>query len=302
MNATTLYPLTFKPLHKERVWGSESWVLSGLDQDASLIDNGFLAGNTVNEVLEIYLSDLLGSELYHTSGDEFPLLAKELQVNGFLSVQVHPDDKTAAEMHNAFGKTEMWYVKDAGPEAKLYLGFNRSMTPALFYEHCQKNTLPEVMNCITPKKGECYYIPAGLVHACGGDITLAEVQQVSDITYRIYDWGREHNPATAREMHVDLAIDCIDYSKHIPNPTTTGVLVDSPYFTVTLKEWDNPLEIDGSRQDRFTLYMVLEGTMSVAYNEQIYTPSEGGCLLIPASLDYWKIVPGPQTKILEITR
>ncbi|MFY9116178.1 MAG: type I phosphomannose isomerase catalytic subunit [Bacteroidales bacterium] len=302
MNTTTLYPLTFKPQYKERVWGSESWLLSGLDQDASLVDNGFLAGNTINEILEIYLADLLGSEAYATSGDEFPLLVKKLQVNDFLSVQVHPDDKTAAEMHNAFGKSEMWYVMEAGPEAKIYLGFNRPMTPALFYEHCRKNTLPDVLNVITPKKGECYYIPAGLVHACGGGLTLAEVQQVSDITYRVYDWGREHDPLTARDMHIDLAIDCIDYSQHDPIPATTGILVQSPYFTVTLKELEAPLETDGSEQDRFILYMLLEGTLSVACNEKVYTPSESGCLLMPASLDYWQLRPEGKTIFLEIIR
>ncbi|NLA16100.1 MAG: mannose-6-phosphate isomerase [Bacteroidales bacterium] len=302
MNTKNLYPLACKPEWKEKIWGSESWLLSGLEQDVSVIDNGFLKGNTINEVLEIYLTDLVGTTVYEACGDEFPLLIKQLNVNDFLSVQVHPDNERAAEMHHAYGKTEMWYVMDAQPDARLYLGFNQDMTPALLYEHCTKGTLPEVMNCITPKKGECYYLPAGLIHACGGGVTLAEVQQVSDITYRIYDWGREHNVQTAREMHLDLAIDCIDYKKHIPAPTTEGELVNSPYFTVRLGELEGSREVDGSYSDQFMVYMPLEGDLSITADGQLYKPSEKGCLLIPASLDYWKLMSTEKTKFLEITR
>jgi mannose-6-phosphate isomerase len=302
MNTNNLYPLACKPNLKERVWGSETWLLSGLDQDASVIENGFLKGNTINEILEVYLTDLVGNTIYDMCGDEFPLLIKQLNVNDFLSVQVHPDDTRAAEMHHAYGKTEMWYVMDTKPQARLYLGFNRDMTPAAFYEHCIKGTLPEVMNCITPKPGECYYIPAGLIHACGGGVTLAEVQQVSDITYRIYDWGREHNPETAREMHVELAIDCIDYTRHIPKPTTEGVLVSSPYFTVRLEELDASREVDDSAMDRFVVYMLLEGDLTIVCDGALYTPSQNGCLLLPASLDYWKLKTNTKAKFLEITR
>ncbi|MFA7089643.1 MAG: type I phosphomannose isomerase catalytic subunit, partial [Bacteroidales bacterium] len=125
MNDTNLYPLTFEPIIKQRVWGSETWVLSGLDRDASMISNGFLKGNTINEILEVYLTDLVGTRIYDFCGDEFPLLIKYLTVNEFLSVQVHPDDKKAAELHHAYGKTEMWYILDAQPDARLYLGFNK---------------------------------------------------------------------------------------------------------------------------------------------------------------------------------
>lgn len=302
MNKTKLYPLSFKPVVKERVWGSESWVLSGLEDDASIIGNGFLKGNTINEALEVYLADLVGASVYDACGDEFPLLIKYLTVNEFLSVQVHPDDKRAAEMHHAYGKTEMWYIMDAKPEARLYLGFNKEMTPREFYAHCENETLPQVMHCIKPKKGECYYIPAGLIHACGGGLTIAEVQQVSDITYRVYDWGREHNPETAREMHLELAIDCIDYRKHIPSPTTSGVLVDSPYFSVRLRELDRPGEYDGSALDKFVIYLELEGSLHVESEGIAYESSGNGCLLIPASLDYWKIVPERKCSLLEITR
>lgn len=302
MNNTNLYPLTFKPIVKERVWGSETWVLSGLDQDASVIDNGFLKGNSINETLEVYLTDLVGAGIYDACGDEFPILIKYLTVNEFLSVQVHPDDNRAAEMHHAYGKTEMWYIMDAKPEARLYLGFNREMTPAEFYSRCEQETLPEVMNCIKPVKGECYFIPAGLVHACGGGLTIAEVQQVSDITYRVYDWGREHDPATAREMHMELAIDCIDYHIHVPAPATTGLLVDSPYFKVRFEMMDEPQEIDGSALDEFVVYMELEGSLTVLSGGLPYKPSGKGCILIPASVDHWKLVPEGKTAFLEITR
>ena len=300
-NNTNLYPLSFKPIFKERVWGAETWVLSGLNRDASVIENGFLKGNTINEALEVYLADLVGAGIYDACGDEFPLLIKYLTVNDFLSVQVHPDDKRAAAMHHAYGKTEMWYILDAKPGALLYLGFNRDMTPEGFYSHCENETLPEVMNRITPAKGECYFIPAGLIHACGGGLTIAEVQQVSDITYRVYDWGREHNRETAREMHLELALDAINYSKHIPDPTTSGVLADSPYFSVRLLELDGQMDIDGSASDKFVVYLELEGSSAIETSGINYS-SENGCLLVPASLDYWKIIPRGKTKLLEITR
>ena len=302
MNRTNLYPLSFKPIVKNLVWGSETWVLSGLNQDASVIRNGFLKGNTINEALEVYLSDLVGANVYDSCGDEFPLLIKYLTVDDFLSVQVHPDDKRAAEMHHAYGKTEMWYIMDAHPGAKIYLGFNKEITPGEFYSRCKDETLPQIMNCIEPKKGECYYIPAGLIHACGGGLTIAEVQQVSDITYRIYDWGREHNPATAREMHLELAIDCIDYRKYSPSPTISGVLVDSPYFSVRLKDLDHPEEFDGSALDSFIIYLGLDGSYKVESEGMTYESAGNGCMLIPASLDYWKIIPEERCSILEITR
>ena len=301
MNETNLYPLTFEPIIKQRVWGSETWVLSGLDRDTSVISNGFLKGNTINEILEVYLMDLVGTRIYDACGDEFPLLIKYLTVNEFLSVQVHPDDKKAAELHHAYGKTEMWYILDAQPDARLYLGFNKDMTPEEFFAKCENETLPEVMNCIQPKKGECYYTPAGLIHACGGGLTIAEVLQVSDITYRVYDWGREHDPETAREMHLELAVDCINYKKHIPQPTTTGVLADTPYFTVRLHTAEHPIEIDGSSRDHFIAYLELEGSLEVETDNTLYR-SAGGCMLIPATLEYWKIIPREKAVFLEITR
>ncbi|HNR27937.1 MAG TPA: class I mannose-6-phosphate isomerase [Bacteroidales bacterium] len=301
MNNTKLYPLSFKPILKERVWGSETWVLSGLDSDTSIINNGFLKGNTLNEALEVYLTDLVGDRIYNMCGDEFPLLIKYLTVNDFLSVQVHPDDERAAGMHHAYGKTEMWYIMDADPKARLYLGFNQDMSPESFYSRCENETLPDVMNCIVPKKGECYFIPAGLIHACGGGLTIAEVQQVSDITYRVYDWGREHNRETARGMHLELALDAIDYKKHVPNPTTSGVLADSPHFTVRLLEMDKQTEIDSSAADNFVVYLELEGSLGIETEGMAYR-SAYGCLLIPASVDYWKIIPEGKARFLEITR
>ncbi|MDD2290075.1 MAG: class I mannose-6-phosphate isomerase [Bacteroidales bacterium] len=300
-NNTNLYPLSFKPIFIDRVWGAETWVLSGLKRDVSVIENGFLKGNTINEALEVYLADLVGAGIYDACGDEFPLLIKYLNVNGFLSVQVHPDDKRAAAVHHAYGKTEMWYILDARPGARLYLGFNRDITPEEFYSHCENETLPQVMNCITPVNGKCYYIPAGLIHACGGGLTIAEVQQVSDITYRVYDWGREHNRQTAREMHLELALEAINFSKHIPDPATSGVLADSPYFKVRLLDLDQPMEIDGSALDKFVVYLEVGGSLGIE-TDGVYYRSENGCLLVPASVDYWKIIPGGKTKLLEITR
>ena len=286
-----LYPLRFTPIEKERVWGAESWVLSGLDADASVVSNGFLEGNNINELLEVYLTDLLGVKAFEKTGPEFPILIKYLTVNEFLSVQVHPDDETAAHMHNAYGKTEMWYVMEASPSARLYLGFNKDITAEEFYARCQNETLPEVMNCVQPKKGECYFIPSGLIHACGGGLTIAEVQQVSDITYRIYDWGREHNPATAREMHLDLAMACINFKKHTPAPTTTGKLVECPYFTTTYLPITKPTDCENVTSEAFVIYMGLQGQVDIQYQGIDYPLGARECVFIPECLNEWKLIP-----------
>lgn len=298
---SNLYPLLFKPIEKHRIWGAESWILSGLEDDASEVANGFLEGNTINELLEIYLMDLIGTEAYNKCGAEFPLLIKILTVNDFLSVQVHPDDEMAAERHNAYGKTETWFIMDAKPDAMLYLGFNRDITPHEFMLRSQNGTLAEVMNSIHPQKGECYYLPAGLVHACGGGLTIAEVQQVSDISYRIYDWGRENDPKTARQMHIELALDCIDFNAFDPIPTTTGKLAECPYFTVNYNEISNPVDCEGMEHDGFIVYMNIEGTLEVLCDKKKTLLKPGECLLIPDALVDWTLLPQGTVKLLEVT-
>lgn len=283
-----LYPLTSSPIIKTPVWGREDWLWSDLEGNRSVISNGFLQGNNINELTEVYLSDLVGEKNYDVYGEDFPLLIKFLDIQEYLSVQVHPNDEIAKNWFNSYGKTEMWYVMEAKEEACLYLGFNRDLTAAELYEHCEKETLHEVMNCLHPKKGECYFIPAGCVHAAGGGLKIAEVQQSSDITFRIYDWGREHNPQTAREMHLDVALEAIDYSRLEPKATTSGELCSCRHFTVRYYK-ESRREFENTSSNSFLIYIGLEGNAKLEHKGVLYPMGKGESLLVPASLSEWEI-------------
>ncbi len=189
----------------------ESWEIADMGIEDSVIANGWLAGNSLGDIMETYLERIVGENVYNHYGRQFPLLIKFLDINDKLSVQVHPDDEIAAERYDSLGKAEIWYVLDAKPGAKVYMGFNREMTAQEFYDRCQAGTADEVLNVIYPKKGDAIYIKPGTVHAADGGIMIAEIQESSDMTFRLYDWGREHNPATARPTHLAEAIDLIDY-------------------------------------------------------------------------------------------
>ncbi len=192
----------------------ESWEVADMGIEDSVVANGWLAGNSLGDVMETYLERIVGESVYNYYGRQFPLLIKFLDINDKLSVQVHPDDEIAAERYDSLGKAEIWYVLDAKPGAKVYMGFNRQMTAQEFYDRCQNGTADEVLNVIYPKKGDAIYIKPGTVHAADGGLLIAEIQESSDMTFRLYDWGREHNPATARPTHLAEAIDLIDYNPY----------------------------------------------------------------------------------------
>ena len=249
-----LYPLKFIPVPSRRPWGGsalvaelgkhfvevdeegnetvlgtdvligESWELADMGTEDSVVENGWLAGNTIGEIMETYLERIVGENVYNFYGRQFPLLIKFLDINDKLSVQVHPDDEVAAERYDSLGKAEIWYIMDAKPGAKMYCGFTRDITAQEFYERCQNGTVEEVLNVIYPKKGDVIYITPGTVHAADGGILIAEIQESSDMTFRLYDWGREFNPATARKMHLEEAIDVIDYRAFDPGIYRKGPL------------------------------------------------------------------------------
>ncbi|MDR1680941.1 MAG: class I mannose-6-phosphate isomerase [Prevotellaceae bacterium] len=321
---TSLYPLKFKPQPKTSVWGGhklctlfnkpfpaddkigESWEISGVQGYVSVVANGFLKGNTIEEVIEIYLGELLGDRLYDQFGVEIPVLVKLIDASETLSVQVHPDDATARERHNAYGKTEMWYILQADEGAGLYVGFNRNLSPAELYERVSRNTLIEALNFVPVEPGDMFFIAPGTIHAIGQGIVLAEIQQTSDITYRVYDWGREHNPATARDMHLDMAIDVIDYTRRTDvktlyehRPNTPVALARSLHFITNLLEIDRPLERNLSDNDSFVIYICLEGSATIEYpfgNESII---KGETLLIPAIMSDVTVIPQPAARLLE---
>ncbi len=313
-----LYPLKFNPILKERVWGGdiltgklgkaiengnpvgESWEISGVQDDISVVSNGFLMGNDLNDLVEVYLGDLVGDAIYEKFGNEFPLLIKILDIQDNISLQIHPDDITARDRHDSYGKTECWYIMDSSPSAKIYLGLNRELTPQELFDMCGNDTIMDALNVITPVKGDIIYIRPGTLHAATGGILLAEVQQVSDITYRVYDWGREHKKESAREMHLDLAIDCIDYRKLNPSSVVfrDGV-ADNPYFKMKKINVETAYKAESHLFNSFIIYFCVEGEATVSGGDVKEHIKRGDNILIPAYMGEYKI-EGKCT-LLEIT-
>jgi len=326
-NAKKLYPLKFVPIPKEKVWGGhslaknfnkpfdpskligESWEIAGFKDDSSVVAEGFLKGNHLYDIIETYMDEMVGDDHFKRFGCEFPLLIKLLNIQDRLSVQVHPDDETAFDRHNCNGKTEAWYVLDADPDAVVYMGFNRDIDPNEFYQRCKDETVEEVLNVMHPKKGDFFYVESGIVHSAGGGLVIAEVQELSDATYRIYDWGREHNPATARTMHLDLAFDCINYHKYDRNkyyvPAGSGnALADNKYFTVNLLDLSNPLNVHPDSYESFIVYYCAEGKASIVNSLSDttgYSMVKGEWMLVPASMkDFILRADEKGTQVLEM--
>lgn len=305
-----LYPLKFRPIYKERIWGGhkietvfgkslpadkligESWELSGVGGDVSVVSAGALKGNNLQELIEVYMGDLVGDAVYEKYGDEFPLLIKLIDADDNLSIQVHPDDALAAERHNAFGKTEMWYVVGHEPGAELYLGFNQPVDRDKYIEYLDSGRLAELLTSYKVKDGDAYFIPAGSIHAIGRGLLIAEIQQTSDITYRVFDWNRT-DPATGqgRELHTALALDAIDYSQHtdydvthaaVPNRAVT--LKNCPYFHTNTIEVSGTLERDYVEIDSFIIYICLDGALEIRSEAGTESIKKGETVLLPAVL------------------
>jgi mannose-6-phosphate isomerase len=320
-----LYPLKCKPIYKDKIWGGqkikthlgldygimpncgEAWLISGVEGDPTIISNGFLAGNELNEVLEVYMGDLVGEKIFSKFGNEFPLLIKVIDSNDWLSIQVHPDDELARKRNIGNGKTEMWYMLDAEPDAELISGYNRDVEVDTYLDHLKDNTIKELLNTVHVDKGDVFYIPAGRVHALGPGCLLAEIQQTSDTTYRIYDWDRIDAAGMKRELHTEEALDAIDFKKTTDckthykeesNKTTT--LLRSPYFITRLINADKPVLKNISELDSFVIYMVVEGNSTLKYEEGEIGMKLGETVLVPASMGNVVIHPKENSKILEI--
>jgi mannose-6-phosphate isomerase len=320
-----LYPLKFKPIFKEKIWGGdkiqtvfgmnyaplpncgEAWVLSGYGEEISQVNNGFLAGNQLDELIEIYMGDLVGEAIYEKYGEKFPLLIKILNSSDWLSIQVHPDDKLAASRHNDLGKTEMWYIADAEPGAELISGFNREMTPELYLSNLNNGTLKSIMNYEKVHKGDVYFMPAGRVHALGPGLLLFEIQQTSDLTYRIYDFDRFGDDGKPRQLHNDIAIDAIDFARHSsyrteykPAFNKTVPVVESTYFNTSLIHFGIPVVKDYSGLDSFVILQCAEGKCRIEYEGGTETLQAGEVILIPAIMEKIQIIPHGECKILEV--
>lgn len=321
-----LYPLKFKPFYQERIWGGsrmqhllnkptcknggcgESWELSGVDGHISVVANGFLEGNDLQEIIEIYMGDLVGDRVYEKFGLEFPLLIKFIDAVDDLSVQVHPDDELAGKRHHSYGKTEMWYVLHADEGAKMNAGFNQPVDREKYIQYLEEERLTELLNYIEVHDGDVLFMPAGRVHAIGKGIVVAEIQQTSDITYRIYDYDRIDKYGNKRELHTDLALDAIDftyqtdYKTHYqPVKNKTAEVVTCEYFTTNIIEFDQAVQKDISQIDSFVIYICIEGDYELVWDSGHEMIIKGDTILVPASLDEYRLVPLSGTvKVLEV--
>ena len=321
-----LYPLKFEPIYKEKIWGGdkmktilnkdfgdlpncgESWELSGVEGNVSVVSNGFLAGNTLEELIEVYMGDLVGDQVFDNFGYEFPLLTKFIDANDDLSIQVHPDDEMSKKKHNTFGKTEMWYVLQADPGSELQSGFNQDVDQEKYLEKLEKKELTNILNFEEVSAGDVFFIPAGRVHAIGKGILLTEIQQTSDATYRIYDYDRRDDKGNLRELHTDLALEAIDFTlypeyktkyKSILNESVQ--LVQCNYFTTNLLEMDRVVEKDYNQLDSFIIYICLEGDLQLETESGSESVKKGETILIPASIENVILKPvSASAKLLEV--
>ena len=301
-----LYPLKFQPILKEKVWGGdklhhlfgksqlkntgESWELSGVENNISLVANGSLQGITLSKIIRTYKSELLGDEVYRKFGEKFPLLFKFIDANQDLSVQLHPNDLLAKERHNSFGKTEMWYVMHAENDARLILGFNKEMDEIEYLKMLRGNKLTEILQSVSVKEGDSFFIEPGTVHAIGAGIVLAEIQQTSDITYRIYDWNRPGIDGEFRELHTDQALKAINFNNtksrltYSKEKNQVVKLCSTPYFETNKLVLTERLERNYSMLDSFVVYMCIEGELVVKTAHYSETIKKGETILIPSSI------------------
>lgn len=322
----SLYPLKFTPIAKETIWGGnklqkelnkdfssekkigESWEISGVTNDISVVANGDLKGKNLSDLIKEYAGQLLGEKNAQKFGSEFPLLIKFIDANDMLSIQVHPDDELAKERHNSFGKTEMWYVLGAEKESNLIVGFNQEVDQNLYQEKLEEGKLEEILNVEKVQKGSAYFIPAGRVHAIGKGILVAEIQQTSDITYRMYDWNRTDAQGNGRELHTQLALDAIDYSLETEYETNytdrlnqSSELATCEYFTTNKITFDREMIKDYSKLDSFVIYMCLDGEFEIAYGAQeAIRVTKGESILIPAELKNLILKPKAKVEMLEV--
>jgi mannose-6-phosphate isomerase len=323
MNA--LYPMKFAPVFKEKIWGGqkilsqlglnfaplpncgEAWVLSGVPGSETRVSNGFLEGNELNELVEIYMDDLVGEQNFDRSQTEFPLLVKFIDSRDWLSIQVHPDDQLARKRGLGSGKSEMWYVLQADPSAEIIAGFRRQVDPKTYLEHLKNKTLNEILNYERVSAGDSFFMPAGRVHAMGPGILLAEIQQTSDTTYRIYDWDRVDPRGKSRELHTDQALEAINFAvpesyrtyysklKDVPAP-----LVQDPHFTVNLLDLTKPAVKEYGYVDSFIIHLCVAGGYRLEYEGGAEAVKQGEVVLLPAVFEDIRIIPDRHARILEV--
>lgn len=312
-----MYPFLFEPNLHTVVWGGqrltafkglpksdvpigESWEVSAVPSSTSIIANGDLAGKDLNTVIEEHPEEVLGRAVCRRYHGQLPLLVKFIDARKDLSIQVHPNDAMAQREHGKMGKSEMWYIIDAQPGSFLYAGFNKEISPEEYKEHIRNNTITEVLARHTVKPGDVFYLPAGRVHAIGAGILLAEVQQSSDVTYRIYDYNRPGLDGKPRELHTEQAARALDF--HVLDEYRTfysdrlnraNLVIDSPYFTIRVTESTGAFHRNLVKYDSFVICMCMEGDCQIRIRKTGYTIDlpHGNSALIPAAIADYDIIP-----------
>ncbi|MDA7558665.1 class I mannose-6-phosphate isomerase [Flavobacteriaceae bacterium] len=319
-----LYPLQFTPLYKYRIWGGEklktelnkqykeknigeSWEISDVSDNETVVAEGALKGQSLRDLIKEFKGDFVGNAVYEKFGEEFPLLIKFIDAKTPLSIQVHPSNEVAKERHNSFGKNEMWYVMQADKDAELIVGFDEEINTDDYKIHLENNTILNVMHHENVKKGDAFYIPTGRIHAIGAGVLLAEIQQTSNITYRIYDYDRiDSKTGEKRELHTEIATDVLDYKVHHNYKTnynleknTSNKLIHSPYFKTNILDINSTIDKDYSEIDSFVIYMCVEGSVDVISEGDIFALNIGETLLIPAALSNFALKSN-YAKVLEV--
>ncbi|MBF1067527.1 MAG: class I mannose-6-phosphate isomerase [Porphyromonadaceae bacterium] len=324
MATEQLYPLTFAPLLKEVIWGGsdirpfkglepddkkigESWEISHVDDNFSIVAEGALAGKNLDELIDLYGERLVGKSVQERFGHRFPLLIKFIDARDYLSIQVHPDDELGMKRHNSFGKTEMWYVINAAPKAKLYSGFAVQSSPEDYVRRIEEGTIVDALAEYEVRPGDVFFLPAGRVHAIGAGCFIAEIQQTSNITYRIYDYDRTDAAGNKRELHTELAKDAIDYrlekdyrTAYTPVADQPVHLVECQYFETNLLDLTQPISRDWSQLDSFVIYICMEGkvTLRDAQGNEV-SLHQGQSVLVPAENPSLTLTPEGSVKLLE---
>ena len=319
MNSDT-YPLQFNSIFKDRIWGGEklktllnksisskttgeSWEISTVAGDVSIVSNGKYAGKSLNNLINELPNEILGTQVYARFGLQFPLLFKYLDAREDLSIQVHPNDELAKKRHNSFGKTEMWYIIQADPEARIIVGFKQKSNAAAYLESLNAKTVISLLDDVKVKSGDVYFLETGTVHAIGAGLVVAEIQQTSDITYRIYDFDRKDTQGNTRELHVDLALEAINYDTveskraYLKNANESNEIVACPYFTTNFIPLDGEIKVSKTGTS-FTVYMCVAGAFQISYDNQTYSYVFGDTILVPAAMQSYHI--NGKASILEI--
>ncbi len=311
-----LRPLKFDPIFKQVLWGGhrisdfkglepvggpvgESWEISGLEGHESIISGGQFKGISINALLQDRGKEIMGQRLYGRYGNRFPLLVKFIDAAQDLSIQVHPNDRIASRLHNCNGKTELWYMLDPEGKAMIYTGFESPISKDDFKSHVENNTLCDVLSRLEPKRGDLFYLPAGRIHSIGAGNFLLEIQQTSDITYRVYDYNRTDLNGKKRELHVDLAMEAIDYDVHKeynyriePRQNEEVVINRCGYFIATLIEADESVEVPVAEKDSFRIIVITKGVGRIDDgNGRPISVRQGETVLVPAVTRSVEIIP-----------